>query len=294
MTTTTPVATPPVARPKRPVGPRLVKWGVLVALVVPLAWAMAGLGISPGRLLRAPGEIWQILRQMFPPALENTGRTLEKLLESLYIAWVGTIIGAVLSLPLAFMAAANMAPRWIATPTRVLLSAIRSFPELLLAFVLLPITGLGAFTGTLAIGLHSIGTLGKLASEVVEGIDEGPVEAIKAAGGTRTAQVRYGVLPQVMPTIMAYWLYRFEINIRASAVLGVIGAGGVGAELVGRLRFRDFPEAGTVLLLTVAVVLVIDAISGSIRRRIISGEPGTGPMAKGLRRITGRKIADWA
>ncbi len=292
MTTTTPVATPPVTRPERPSGPRIVRWVAFVLVSVPLVWAVIGLEITPARLAEAPAEIWHIFRQMVPPAWENTGRTFDKLLESLYIAWVGTIIGAVLSLPLAFMAAANMAPRWIATPTRAFLSAVRSFPELLLAFVLLPITGLGAFTGTLAIGLHSIGTLGKLASEVVEGIDEGPVEAIQAAGGTRPAQVRYGVLPQVMPTVMAYWLYRFEINIRASAVLGVIGAGGVGAELVGRLRFRDFPEAGTVLVLTVATVLVIDAISGSIRRRIISGEPGSGPLARGLRAVTGRRAAD--
>jgi hypothetical protein len=93
------------------------------------------------------------------------------------------------------------------------------------------------------------------------------------------ARVRFAVIPQVMPTIVAYWLYRFEINIRASAVLGVVGAGGVGAELVAQLRFRDFARAGTVLLLTIAAVLIVDTISARVRRRIISGEPEPSPLA---------------
>ena len=124
-----------------------------------------------------------------------------------------------------------------------ILNIIRAFPELLLAFVFLPITGLGALTGTLAIGIHSIGTLGKLSSEVIEGIDEGPLEAIKASGGSKSNELIFGVIPQVMPTIIAYWLYRFEINLRASAVHGVIGAGGVGQELINQLRFRAFDRA---------------------------------------------------
>tara|TARA_B100000676_G_C17615811_1_gene599175 strand:+ start:22 stop:510 length:489 start_codon:yes stop_codon:yes gene_type:complete len=153
-----------------------------------------------------------------------------------------------------------------------ILNIIRAFPELLLAFVFLPITGLGALTGTLAIGIHSIGTLGKLSSEVIEGIDEGPLEAIKASGGSKSNELIFGVIPQVMPTIIAYWLYRFEINLRASAVLGVIGAGGVGQELINQLRFRAFDRAGTVLVATVILVLSIDTLSGALRRRIIKGK----------------------
>ena len=144
--------------------------------------------------------------------------------------------------------------------------------------VLIPVTGLGALTGALAIGIHSIGTLGKLSSEVIEGIDPGPVEAVAAVGGTRVQRMRFGMVPQVMPNIVAYWLYRFEINIRASAVLGIIGAGGIGAELVAQLRFRDFSRAGTVLLLTIVVVLAIDTVSARARRRIISGHAEPGPL----------------
>ena len=218
-------------RPKEPVGPRVARWVVTLAIVIPMIWAVIGLEISPARIYLAPSEVWALLSGMFPPDFTDSGRIVAKLLESLYIAWIGTMMGAFFSFPLSFMAATNVAPRWIAVPTRGLLSAIRAFPELILAVILIVPFGLGPFTGALAIGIHSIGTLGKLSSEVIEGVDEGPIEAIGASGGTLTLQMRYGIVPQAMPTIVAYWLYRFEINIRASAVLGLVGAGGIGAEI---------------------------------------------------------------
>ena len=280
------------ARPDAPRWPKYLKWGLVIAIALPLVWAILGVisESSAEALRRAPGRLWTLVGALFPPEWSTAGDTFQKILESLYIAWVGTLIGATFSFPLALIAATNIAPRWLAAPVRGLLSGIRAFPELVLAVVLIPSFGLGAFTGTLAIGLHSIGTLGKLTSEVVEGIDEGPLEAMQAAGGTKLSQIRYGVLPQAMPTILAYWLYRFEINVRASAVLGVVGAGGVGAELVGRLRFRaDWPKAGTVLILTVITVLVIDAISGAVRRRIISGHATPGVLGKVLSFFGGQK-----
>lgn len=268
---------PEQRRPEPPRGTRLTRWVIAVVLIVPAIWSAMGLDISLERILSAPADMWNIVRQMFPPDLSYEQvfeRTLPKVMESLYIAWIGTMIGAFFSFILSFLAAKNLSPNWLTFIIRNLFNAIRAFPELLLAFVLLPITGLGAWTGTLAIGLHSIGTLGKLSSEALEGIDAGPPEAIESAGGRRTSVMRFGVLPQVLPTIVAYWLYRFEINLRVSAFLGVIGAGGVGAELVSQLRFRNFPAAGTVLLVTIVVVLIIDTISSAIRRRIIAGKPG--------------------
>jgi phosphonate transport system permease protein len=202
-----------------------------------------------------------------------------KVMESLFIAWVGTIIAASLSLPLAILAARNLTTKSSSFVIRQLFILIRSVPELLLAMVLIPVTGLGPWTGVLAIGLHSIGTLGRLSSEVMEGIDEGPVEAIASSGAGRLAQIRFGVIPQVMPTITAYWLYRFEINIRASAVLGAVGVGGIGLELIQQLAFRNYARVGTVLFLTIAVVLAIDTVSARLRRRIITGNREAGPVA---------------
>tara|TARA_B100000029_G_scaffold105635_1_gene96242 strand:- start:2428 stop:3303 length:876 start_codon:yes stop_codon:yes gene_type:complete len=259
---------------KRPLPPKTFHlWLIAVPLLVAIVWSVTGLNITLSRLLDAPGDAWTILRQMIPPAFGEVYErgAVGKVFESVYIAWIGTIIGALISLPLAFLAAHNVAPIWIRSPIRQLFNAIRAVPELILAVVLIPVTGLGAWAGTLAIGLHSIGTLGKWACESIEDIDDGPVEATKACGGKWVNGMRWGVLPQVMPIVSSYWLFRFEINVRASAVLGMIGAGGVGSELVSQLSFRNFPAASAVLLMTMAVVLTIDTISAAVRRRIIKG-----------------------
>lgn len=270
----------PPDRPKRPLRPRLVRIGLTLAVVIPVLWSALGLDISVEQLKSAPSDMWAIFRLMVPPdfSSEAIERALPKIMESVWIAWIGTLIGAFFSFFLAFAAATNLTSPRFATGIRQILNAIRAIPELLVAMILIPVTGLGPLTGTLALGIHSIGTLGKLSSEVIEGIDPGPVEAVASVGGTKLQEMRFGVVPQVMPNIVAYWLYRFEINIRASAVLGVVGAGGIGAELVSQLRFRDFDRAGTVLFLTVAVVLVIDTISARVRRRIISGHKERGPI----------------
>ncbi len=263
-------------RPTRPRGARERRGALAVVLVVAMVWSLSGLEVTLDRLLGAPGDAWAILRQMVPPAFARVYEwgAVGKVFESVYIAWIGTVIGAVLSLPLAFMAAHNVAPVWIRVPIRQFFNAIRAVPELILAVILIPITGLGPWAGTLAIGIHSIGTLGKWATESIESIDSGPIEAVESTGGRWVSSMRWAVFPQVMSTISSYWLFRFEINVRASAVLGMIGAGGVGSELVSHLVFRDFPAASAVLVFTIAVVLTIDTASAAVRRRIIRGGVG--------------------
>ncbi len=276
--TTTDYAAP---RPLPPGKVRTRRWVIALVIVVATVWSVSGLQVTLDRLLGAPGDAWAILRQMTPPAFSEVYErgALGKILESVYIAWVGTIIGAALSLPLAFLAAHNVAPHWVRVPIRQLFNAIRAVPELILAVIFIPITGLGAWAGTMAIGIHSIGTLGKWAAESIESIDDGPIEAVEACGGRWASEMRWAVLPQVMPNIASYWLFRFEINVRASAVLGMIGAGGVGSELVLHLSFRNFPAACAVLLMTITVVLTIDTVSAAVRRRIIRGSTGTGDEA---------------
>jgi phosphonate transport system permease protein len=155
---------------------------------------------------------------------------------------------------------------------RQVLNAIRAFPEIVLAIaIFIPIAGLGAVAGALAIGLHSVGTLGKLTAEVIEGIDAGPVEAARAAGGRPLQIQRWGVLPQVLPEIVAFWLYRFEINIRAAAVLGVVGAGGIGFSLQQTLQFKRYPLAGTAIIVVIVATILVDTLSGWVRRRIVEG-----------------------
>ena len=279
---TVPATTDPaVSRPRPVTGVSARRWVIAVVIVSAAIWSVSGLQVTLDRLFGAPGDAWAILRQMTPPAFSEVYErgALGKILESVYIAWIGTIIGAALSLPLAFLAAHNLAPTWIRVPIRQLFNAIRAVPELILAVILIPITGLGAWAGTMAIGIHSVGTLGKWAAESIESIDDGPIEAVEACGGLRVSKMRWAVLPQVMPMITSYWLFRFEINVRASAVLGMIGAGGVGSELVLHLSFRNFPAACAVLLMTITVVLSIDTISAAVRRRIIRGSTAVGDEA---------------
>ena len=270
-----------VPRPSPPTGVRSRRALIALALVMGGAWSLTGLDITLDRVLGAPADAWDIFKRLWPPAIDEAldRGVVGKVFESVYIAWIGTIIGAILSLPLAFLAATNVAPRWIRIPVRQLFNAIRAVPELIVAVIFIPITGLGPWAGTLAIGLHSVGTLGKWATEAIEGVDTGPLEAVEATGGRWVSGMRWGILPQIMPIVASFWLFRFEINVRASAVLGMIGAGGVGAELVSQLMFRNFSAVGAVLGITVLVVLTIDTMSAAVRRRIIQGAgqtPGDG------------------
>jgi phosphonate transport system permease protein len=248
-------------------------WLLLATLVV--VWAAVTLDFDPGRILQLPGGIGHLFYEMYlkeGPDWSYLPDALGYMIESLEMAWFGTVIGAILSLPLGFFGARNVSSRPVSNVVRQFLNAIRAFPELVLAVVIfIPIAGLGPVAGALALGLHSVGTLGKLTAEVVEGIDPGPVEAARATGARSLQVQRWGVLPQVLPEIIAFWLYRFEINIRASAVLGAVGAGGIGFAVQQTIAFRHFPEAGTALIVVVVVTVLVDTISGWLRRRIIEG-----------------------
>jgi phosphonate transport system permease protein len=250
-----------------------------------VAWAALTVDVKIDRLPDLPGALARIFGRMFldpSPEWSYFGEAFGYMMESVQIAWLGTIIGAVLSLPLAFFGAKNITSSLVSNIIRQVLNAIRAIPEILVAVVIfIPMVGLGAYPGMLAIGVHSVGTLGKLSAEVIEGINPGPVEAARAAGGRPLQIQRWGVLPQVLPEIVAFWLYRFEINIRASAILGAVGAGGVGEALVQSLVYRRYDRAGMLIIVIIVVTILIDTASGWLRRRIIQGgdRPSTSEAA---------------
>ena len=266
-------------RPRRP--SRLQRDLVLLVVGVVFLWAVAGLGLKLDRLAELPESLAILFRDMLlPPAWDYTGEALAAMKESIQIAWIGTLIGALLSLPLGFFAAHNVSPRPVSVAIRVLLDAIRAVPELVLLLVFfVPVAGLGPFPAALAIGIHSVGTLGKLTAEAIESIDPGPVEAARASGASSIQVQRWGVLPQVLPEVVAFWLYRFEINIRAAAVLGLVGAGGIGSLLTTNIRYGRYSDAGMVIVVVVVTTILIDAVSGRVRRRIIEGPGGPRPEA---------------
>jgi phosphonate transport system permease protein len=262
------------ARPTQPSkrGRNLVFVGVTAAFLL----SVLTVGINWGRLLDLPSDLARIFQQMFlPPDWSFLSVAIEAMVVTVAIAWLGTLLGALLSLPMGFLAARNVSGGIISTIARLILNAIRAVPELILALIVfIPIVGLGPPAGALAIGIHSIGTLGKLTSEAIESIDPGPVEAARAVGGSRLAVQRWGVIPQVLPEIVAFWLYRFEINIRAAGVLGIVGAGGIGALLANTLFYRRWDKAGMAVLVIIIATILIDQASGWVRRRIIEGGGG--------------------
>lgn len=276
----------PVVTPQAP--SRKPKLLLTLFFVIIVVWAAVGIDIRIDRLVPLPGSLANTFNLFFlrnGPDLSVLPGALDAMFESVQIAWLGTIIGAVLSLPLGFLGAKNVTGGLTSNVVRQILNAIRAVPEILVAVVVfIPMVGLGPYAGTLAIGVHSVGTLGKLTAEVVEGIDPGPVEAARATGARSVQVQRWGVLPQVLPEIVAFWLYRFEINIRASAVLGALGAGGIGEFLVQAINFRRYERAGMAIIVVVVVTILIDFASGYVRRRIIEGA--------GARRVMGEDLME--
>jgi phosphonate transport system permease protein len=274
------------ARPMRPSHARLD--ASLIAAAVLVVWAVLSIEADWTELGDVPGGIGRLFGRMFlegGPDWAYLPTAGEAMLDSIWIAWVGTIIGAAISLPIGFFGARNVSSGPVSALVRQVLNAIRAFPELVLVIVVfIPIAGLGAVAGALAVGLHSVGTLGKLTAEVVEGIDPGPVEAARAVGGRPLQVQRWGVLPQVLPEVVGFWLYRFEINIRAAAILGVVGAGGIGVVVQETITYRRYDRAGVAIIVVIVATILIDLASGWLRRRIIEGS--------GARRVIGEPIEE--
>lgn len=256
--------------PKRRVDPfRWVVWTVAVALVL---WSVLGLDARWYRLLEAPADLWTLGRLMFTQMeLGDLPDLLLAMLESISIAWIGTLIAAVFAIPLSFLAAENLVARPVAWAVRQVFNVLRAIPEVILALAFIPLFGLRPMAGVMAIGVGSIGTLGKLCYEIIEGIQRGPLEAADAAGASRLQRLRWGVVPQVTPELASFVLYRFEVNIRASAVLGLIGAGGIGSDLAQSLNFNQYGPAGLGLIVVVLGTIAVDAVSGGVRQRILRG-----------------------
>ncbi|WP_159882818.1 phosphonate ABC transporter, permease protein PhnE [Paenibacillus puerhi] len=248
----------------------------LVALIVLAIYVWSFTGIEYTGLTESAGKDFAtILRGLFHPDWEFVYRPegedlLRGLLDTLGISIIGTFISAILCVPFAFWAAANMSRlRWVSGSGKFMLSLIRTFPEIVMAIIFIKAVGPGAYAGVLALGLHSIGMLGKLYSEAVENLDLGPSEALTACGANRLQVLWFAVMPQVLPHFFSFALYRFEINIRSASILGLIGAGGIGAPLIFALEARAWNRVGIILLGIIVMVTIIDIISSSIRKRLV-------------------------
>ncbi|MBY3619403.1 phosphonate ABC transporter, permease protein PhnE [Acinetobacter sp. CUI P1] len=250
------------------------RWLIYVALAAVYIWAFSGVPFNGFK--ETAGIITKaIFAGIFSPDwafvyLPDGEDLLRGLLETLAISILGTFISTFICIPFAFWAAVNMSKRKaISGSGKLMLSFIRTFPEIIMALLFIKAVGPGSFAGVLALGLHSVGMLGKLFADEIENIDNGPLEALISSGASRMQVLWFAVVPQVLPGFLSYTLYRFEINVRSATILGVIGAGGIGTPLIFALSSRNWDRVGIILLGIIAMITIIDLISGMIRKKLV-------------------------
>jgi len=250
-------------------GPRLVTWGILVLVVVLLGYSLAQLGLDLQRMARGASQLGDFLDRAFPPDLETLPRLWGPAIATVQIAIIGTLLGIVLSLVLGALAASNLTPHAVVGfLLKTFFALTRAIPALIWALLFIAAVGLGSLPGILALGVNSIGMLGKIFAEAFEEVDPGVIEAIRATGGNPLQVVLQGVIPQAMPTLVSWSIFRLDINIRYSSILGIVGAGGIGWELSRASRMGDYPSAITVTLVIFLTVYLIELVTDQLRRRV--------------------------
>ena len=259
----------PAAFPGLSVKRALVGLGFLAWLAATLWW----FDVSPARLWNGLNGLGVILRLMVPPSPgEMWVEILQGLAESLAMAFLGTFLAAVIAVPLGFLGARNVVNvALLRFSLRRVLDGFRGVDQLIWALAYVRAVGLGPLAGVLAIATADIAVLAKLYAEAIENAEKRQAEGIAAAGGSPTLVMRFGILPQVAPVMLGHALYFFESNTRSAAILGVVGAGGIGLQIAERIRVRHWDEVAFIIILMVATVAAIDFLSGKVRRRLIGG-----------------------
>jgi phosphonate transport system permease protein len=250
---------------------RIGRWLVWLAIVASLVWAVRSVEIIPEFLEDAPEQMADLLVRMWPPDLSHYHPDVHAaLIETLHIATLGTLFSFILAIPLALLAARNICRIPVLNGlAQLLLVSSRSVNSLVWALIFVAVFGPGAAAGTFAIAFRSVGFVGKLLAEALEETDRGPVEALTASGAPWGSIMLKGVWPQVQPAFWGIALFRWDINVRESAVLGLVGAGGIGVVLDDAINFFQWERVATVLLAILAVVIVAEIVVTRIRARLI-------------------------
>ncbi|ALG30334.1 phosphate ABC transporter permease [Glutamicibacter halophytocola] len=241
--------------------------GIPVALLI-LLWSAGGVGFDFLKLGQGSLNLVDFLGRLIPPDFSKISTILELLLETLQMAIVGTVLGVVFSLLMAFCSASNIAPSWLYYPSRWVMNVIRAVPDLVFALMFVSAVGLGPFAGILAMTLGSVGSIGKIFAEAMEAVDKGPVVAMQAVDASKRQVVQYGILPQAAAPLVSYTLLLFEGNVRGATILGLVGAGGIGLELTTAMRMYDYGHLSAIIICIIVLVTIIDQGSALIRRRI--------------------------
>ena len=255
----------------RPASARLATPAMILAAAAIFLFGLVDLDFSPARLVAGFNQLGWITMMMIPP---DPGSSLPAYLvalgETLSIALLGTTIGALVALPVSLLAARNIVPSGIFRfPVRRFLDSIRGVDTLIWALVWINVVGLGPFAGVLAIAVSDFGAFGKLFSEAIEGADQKQVEGIRASGGSPLHEIRFGLLPQVLPVIAGQVLYFIESNTRSATIIGIVGAGGIGLQLAEQIRVLEWQKVSFLILMILLAVAAIDWISNRLRFAII-------------------------
>lgn len=242
-------------------------WGVLAVAVV-IASAQ-GAEVDLQQFWSRLPQLGEWLVRLFPPDFSELPSFLGAIWETLAIAIIGTGAAMVMALPLAIVVARNVTPfKPLSLPLRSLLNLLRGIDTAIFALFFVSIVGLGPFAGALGVALHTTGSMAKLYAEALETLPPEPIEAVEATGCDRMRTFTFAVLPEALPGLIGISLYLWEFNVRSSVILGIVGAGGIGYELLVSLKLLDFPRLCTILLLILAMVTLIDALSARLRQRL--------------------------
>ncbi|MDP8969398.1 MAG: phosphonate ABC transporter, permease protein PhnE [Actinomycetota bacterium] len=249
----------------------LERWGVASLVVLLVVWSVTGTGVGPGSLIAGREEGLRLLRGFLRPDLspEFLAYVARAGVQTLQISLAGLALGVLAGLPLAALLARNVAASAaVRAAVRVVATILRGVPELLWALVFVATVGLGPAAGVYAIALHGAGLLAKLCAEQLEAVDPAPVEALQLSGAPRSATAVFAIFPQARAGVVSLVLYQWECNIRTATVVGFVGAGGIGQALDISLRLFRYQELSTLVLAVLALILVVDAVSRAVRRRL--------------------------
>lgn len=236
-----------------------------------IVWASKGINFS-GIKANGVDIAKNVLSGILHPDLEMLLTEVPALLlETICIALIGTLIGAVLAVPLAFLSSTNIMPKWISVIGLFIIAALRTFPAFVYGLMFIRVTGPGAFAGVLTVSVISIGMIAKLFIESIEDLDTKILESLDAAGCNTFEKIRYGILPQLFTDFVSTVIYRFEINIKDASVLGLVGAGGIGAPLIFAMNAFNWDEVGAILCGLIVLVLVVEIVSTKIRTKLARG-----------------------
>lgn len=260
------VADPARWRPPLLIEKRTWRWGLYLSALLYLALALGSMDVDWERVKEgAQRGVTFMAAFLRPDFVSHQEDIIAGLMESLTMTLAATVLGVFLAIPMALGAAANMAPRPVYLVCRTIIALCRSFQEIILAIFFVAMFGFGPFAGLVTLIVATVGFFGKLLAEEIEAMDPAPVEAMRATGGKWLQVVNYGVQPQVMPRVIGLSLYRLDINFRESAVIGIVGGGGIGSTLNTAFDRYEFDTAAAILLLIIAIVMATEYFSGQVR-----------------------------